>query len=172
MADNELEELAAKIERDEDEVSVPEQLVLEPPPEDEETKSLYTQIHEMTVGQRIKLALKGNREARQLLLRDSNRVVQRFVLQNPRLTDDEVVMVCKNRNTDTDILRLIGDHREWMRNYQVKHALVQNPKTPIATALHFVPGLMERDIRLLAKSKNVPSVIVSRARRLLIDRGK
>jgi len=133
-------------------------------------KSLYAQILNMTVGERIKLALKGNRDARMILIRDPNRLIQRFVLQNPRITDDEVVMVARNRNVDTDLLRAIGDHKHWPRNYQVRLALVTNPKTPVAIALHYVNSLMERDLRFLAKSKNVSSAVVSQVRRLLLQR--
>jgi len=160
-----LEELAARIERGEDDIPIPEPLVVEPPPQDEETRSLYARIRSMTVGERIKLALKGNRDARVLLLRDPTRIVQRFVLQNPRITEEEILMACKNRNTDGEILRIIGGNREWLKNYQIKLALVQNPKTPLAIALHLVPSLLERDMRLLAKSKNVPVAVSTSARR-------
>lgn len=172
MSDPEIEKLAEQIQRGEDDIVVPEQLLAEPPGEDEETKSLFSRIRDMTVGERIKLALLGNREARQLLVRDSNRVVQRFVLLNPRLTEDEVVGICRNRNSDSEMLRRIADKREWARNYHIRQALVENPKTPLAIALHFVPMLVDRHIRLLAKSKNVPVAIANSARRLLVTRDR
>jgi hypothetical protein len=78
--------------------------------------------------------------------------------------------VARNRNLDVELLRKIGDHKHWTRNYQVKLALVSNPKAPLATALHFVSSLMERDIRLLAKSKNVSQTVAAQARRILLQR--
>jgi hypothetical protein len=107
-----------------------------------------------------------------ILIRDTNRLIQRFVLQNPRLTDDEVISIARNRNLDVDLLRKIAEHKQWPRNYQVRHALVTNPKTPLASALHFVGTLMDRDLRLLAKSKNVSATIVAQARRLVMQRKK
>ncbi len=166
----ELEAIAEEVQHGRDRIAVPEQLLAEPAPQDEETKSLYARIKEMSVGQRIKLALKGNRDARILLIRDSNRLVQRFVLQNPRISDDEIIMVCKNRNTDTELLRVIAENRDWSHNSQVKQALVHNPKTPLTTSLPLVGSIGERELRLLAKNKNVPSTIASRARRLLVER--
>ena len=148
----------------------PSQLVTEPAPPDQETKSLYAQIQHMSVGERIKLALKGNRDTRVLLLRDPNRTVQRFVLQNPRLTEDEVLAACKNRNTDPEILRLVAKKREWRRNYAVRLALVRNPKTPLVVSLQVVSTLADRDVRFLAKSKNVPGAVAGRARRIIIER--
>jgi hypothetical protein len=169
--DAEVEAIAERIERGDDPYTVPEEMLVEEP-DKPVNKSLYNQIVHMTVGERVKLALKGNRDARMILIRDPNRLIQRFVLKNPRITDDEVLMMARNRNLDTDLLRLIGDHKSWPRNYQIKLALVTNPKAPLATALHFVSNLMDRDIRFLAKSKNISSTIATQARRLLMQRDK
>ncbi len=170
--DAEIQAIAESVERGDDPNKVPEEMLVEPESDAPVNKSLYSQIQHMTVGERVKLALKGNRDARMILVRDPNRLIQRFVLQNPRITDDEVIMVARNRNLDVDLLRIIGDHKYWPRNYQVKLALVTNPKTPLATALHFLGSLMERDIRLLAKSKSVSSTIATQARRMVLQREK
>ena len=166
----ELQAIAESVERGDDPYVVPQEFIDEPEAAQPVNKSLYNQILHMTVGERIKLALKGNRDARMILIRDPNRLIQRFVLQNPRITEDEVIMVARNRNLDVELLRKIGDHKHWTRNYQVKLALVSNPKAPLATALHFVSSLMERDIRLLAKSKNVSQTVAAQARRILLQR--
>jgi hypothetical protein len=168
--ESDLQAIAESVERGDDPYVVPEELLVEPEPDKPVNKSLYAQILNMTVGERIKLALKGNRDARMILIRDTNRLIQRFVLQNPRISDDEVIMVARNRNAETDMLRKIGDHKQWSRNYQVRLALVSNPKTPLASSLHFVTSLNERDIRQLAKSRNVPGTIASQARRMLLQR--
>ena len=168
----EIEVIAESIVRGDDPYVVPEELLQEPEEGKPVNQSLYNQILHMTVGERIKLALKGNRDARMILIRDPNRLIQRFVLQNPRITEDEVITVARNRNLDVEILRKIGDHKHWTRNYQVKLALVNNPKTPLAVALHFVSSLMERDIRFIAKSKNVSATVVKQARRVLLQRDK
>jgi hypothetical protein len=166
------EAIAESVRRGDDAFVVPEELVEEAEKGVPVRKGLYAQILEMKVGERIKLALKGNRDARMILIRDSNRLIQRFVLQNPRLTDEEVVAIARNRHLESELLKEIGEHKYWPRNYQVRLALVTNPKTPIVTALHFVNSLQERDLRQLAKSKNVPGAVVSVARRILIQRGK
>ncbi|MFN8628731.1 MAG: hypothetical protein U0587_22520 [Candidatus Binatia bacterium] len=165
-----LQAIADSVERGDDPYVVPAELLEEPDASAPINKSLYAQILRMSVGERIKLALKGNRDARMILIRDTNRLIQRFVLQNPRLSDDEVITIARNRNLDVDLLRKIAEHKQWPRNYQVRSALVTNPKTPLASALHFVGTLMERDLRLLAKSKNVSATIVAQARRLLLQR--
>src|SRR6185369_11456396 len=147
-------------------------MLVEPEPGKPVNKSLYNQVLHMKVGEKLKLALKGNKEARAILIRDPNRLIQRFVLQNPRISEDEVLAIAKNRNLDQEILRKVGDHKHWPRNYQVRLALVTNPKTPLAIAIHFVGQLTERDLRFIAKSKNVSATVVTQARRLLFSREK
>jgi hypothetical protein len=165
--DKEAERVVETVRAGTDGIEVPQPLV-------EETKqvekSLLMRLRTMTVSQRIKLALLGNREARMLLLRDANRLVRRLVLQNPRITDDEIIMLAKNRTTDDEFLRIIGDNRNWSKNYQVRYSLVTNPKTPLAIAVRFLGSLQERDVRALAKSKNVSATISGAAKRLILNR--
>ena len=169
---HELDAIAESIKRGDDPYVVPEEMLIEPEERKPINPSLYNQIVHMKVGEKLKLALKGNKEARTILIRDANRLIQRFVLQNPRLSEDEVLAVAKNRSIDQELLRKIGEHRNWPRNYQIRLALVMNPKTPLATALPLVGQLGERDLRFVAKSRNVSATVVTQARRLLFNREK
>jgi hypothetical protein len=163
--------LAEEISEGRDTITVPDDLLTEQPPEKVIGRNLQAEIQQMAVGQRLKLALKGNRDARNILLRDPSHMVRRFVLQNPRVTDEEIVTLAKNRNADRELLEFICKRKEWVSNYQVKLALATNPKTPLPLAVRFVPMLLPRDLRALAKSKNVPAAINGMAKRLVIDRG-
>ena len=58
------------------------------------------------------------------------------------------------------------------RNYQVKLALATNPKTPQAIAMKFINYLQDKDLRSLMKSKDVPSVVSTHARRILTRKGR
>ena len=167
-----LEALAEEIQQGRDAIAVPEELVEDRPPETQVARNLQAQIQAMNVGERLKLALKGNRDARVFLLRDPNRLVQRFVLQNPRITDEEILALAKNRNIDRELLENIARRKEWVSNYQVRLALTTNPKTPLAVAVRYVPTLLPRDLRALAKSKNVAAAVCGAARRLVIGRGE
>ncbi len=169
---HEIEAIAETIKRGEDSYIVPEEMLVEPEDPKPINPSLYSQIIRMKVGEKLKLALKGNKEARTILIRDANRLIQRFVLQNPRLSEDEVLAMAKNRSIDQELLRKIGEHRTWPRNYQIRLALVTNPKTPLATSLPMVGQLGERDLRFISKSRNVSATVVTQARRLLFQREK
>lgn len=171
MDDPQIEALAEEIAQGTDTINVPAPLTEEQEAGKEVSRSLAMEIANMPVGQRLKLAMKGNRDARVILLRDSSRLVQRFVLNNPRITDEEIIALCKNRSIEREMLDAICRRKEWLQNYQVKLALATNPKTPMVLASRLVPQLLPRDLRALAKSKNVPSVVCSMAKRLVIQRG-
>jgi hypothetical protein len=79
-----------------------------------------------------------------------------------------VIAVTRNKSADDELLRMITERREWMRNYQVRLGLATNPKARLPVALRQVATLDERDLRIIAKSKNVPAAISAQARRLLL----
>ena len=165
--DEEVADIARAVEAGEDQIAVPAELLQEPPPP---ARSLYARIVTMTVAEKVKLALRGNQDARAILIRDTNKLIRRCVLHNPRLTDAEVVAIAGNRSSDDDSLRFIAEKREWVANAEVRRALAVNPKTPIPLALRFVGLLPDRELRLVARSKNVPEAVAAQARRLLAAR--
>ena len=122
-------------------------------------QTLLQQISRMTVAQRVQFAMKGSSEARRTLIRDSNKVVQRSVLQSPRLTDQEVEGFASMANLTDEILRLIAGNRNFRKNYVVVRNLVNNPKTPLDVTLHMLPVLNAGDLKKLAMNKNVPETL-------------
>lgn len=170
-ADSEISRLVAEIESERDAIEVPAELLVDAKDEDPaREQALRVQIAALSVGERLKLALRGGREARAILIRDPTLLVQRFVLQNPRITEEELIALAKNRSVEREVLEIVCKKKEWVANYQLRLALVGNPKTPLPIALRYVPTLRKRDLRVLAKSKNVPSVVNGLAKRLVLTR--
>lgn len=137
-----------------------------------ESANLFAMIQKMTVYQKIKLARLGNREARGLLVRDRNKVVAVAAITSPKITENEIVAIAQSRNVSDEVLRLVAQNRQWTRSYQVRQSLAANPKTPQPLAIGFVSQLQDADLLALMKSKDVPSVISTHARRLLTKKGK
>ena len=129
--------------------------------EDEEAKklSLLARIQRLDVGERAKLARGGDKDARSILIKDSNRQVAMSVLANPKITVQEVEQIAASRNVSEDVLREIGGNKDWCKSYTVILSLANNPKTPIPISLTFLNRLFTRELRFLAKSKGVPEVI-------------
>lgn len=138
-----------------------------PPLEEGRRLSLAQRIMKMNVANKIKLATKGNKEARGLLLRDTNKLVAVAVVRSPRLTDAEVLTISNSKTAIDDVLRIIYGDREWTKIYPVKMALVKNPKVPQAITMKFISTLRESDVKSLAQDKNVPNSVRMTAKRIM-----
>jgi hypothetical protein len=146
------------------------QLAEAQPSNEEDRASLFLQIQRMTVAERMKLALLGNREVRSILIRDPVRSVQVCVIQNPRITDTEIERIASSRSVDEEVLRLILRNREWLKYYSVKVALVNNPRTPLKESLRLLGHLREKELKEVARSRNLPNPVVVAAKKLLSER--
>jgi hypothetical protein len=119
----------------------------------------------MTVTEKIRAAMLGNSACRLLLVRDKNRLVAEAAAKSPMLTESDAARIASSRAVSDEVLRIVAMNRELVRNYQVKLNLVQNPRTPFTFAMRLIPQLRDNDVRLIARSKNVPSQVCTAARR-------
>ena len=129
-------------------------------------QTLLQRLATMTVAQRVQFAIKGGSEARRTLIRDTNKVVQRAVLQSPRLTDQEVEAFASMSSLTDEILRLIAKNRNFRKNYVVVRNLMNNPKTPLDVSLHMLPILNPLDLKRLCTNKNIPETLRTTANKL------
>ena len=128
--------------------------------------SVINRIMKMGMKDRVKLAMKGDREARNILIRDPNRIVCQAVVNNPRITEQEVEKIAAMRSVTEDVLRQLATNRQWSRSYSIVHNLARNPRTPIANVLSILTRLQGRDLDALSKNKNVSDAVRRQALRL------
>jgi hypothetical protein len=136
-------------------------------PADPDHKMLST----LPVLDRMKLAMKGTREQRSVLVRDSNKLVSAAVLSSPKLNEAEVEAFTKMGNVSEDVLRIIGQNRTWVKNYGIALGLCKHPKTPPALSMHLVHRLHEKDLKMLSIDRNAKEGLRLLARKLL-QKGK
>jgi len=135
-----------------------------------ERVSMINRVMKMGVKDRVKLGMKGDREARNILIRDPNRLVSSAVVNNPRITEQEVEMIASMRSISEEILRQIASNRQWSKSYNVMHSLAKNPRTPIANVLTIMSRMQLRDLAVLAKNRNVSDAVRRQAGRLYNNR--
>jgi hypothetical protein len=167
--------IAQAIEAGTDGIAVPGDLLVEGATVPRQSPSLYNELAAMNVSQKLKLALRGNRDARTLLARDNNKIIRRFVLNNPMLTEEEIINIARDKNATEEVLRVISERGDWVKSYGVRRALATNPKTPLVIALKQLATLLVNDLGRIARSKDVPQAIVIQARKMVIiarDRGQ
>ncbi|NOZ25098.1 MAG: hypothetical protein GXO94_03270 [Nitrospirae bacterium] len=146
-------------------------------PEEQEPRlqrreGILQRIQRMSVGQKIQLAMRGGKDVRGVLIRDPNREVVIKVLENPKITENEVEMIARNPSTPDDALRYIAKKKDWIRRYNVVLSLASNPKTPVGVSMPLIPRLRLHDLVILEKNKNIPEAVRNSIKRYLKLRKK
>ncbi len=149
------EEIVENIEESVDEVSDE----VKKKEKKKKAKSILEAINSMDISERVKLALTGTKSERMILVKDPNKMVASAVIESPKITEDEVLQLAKNKGIAVEIISKISSNREWVKNYSIMLALAQNPKTPVKDALGFVKKLHDRDLKNLSRDRNVNPVV-------------
>lgn len=163
-----------------DKIVVKEEEVANFPPElihdfqenysDAQREMLYQKILKMNYPEKLRLAIFGNRETRNLLIRNPVKMISLAVLRNPKITENEVLKYAQQKNLSEDVILAIAKHQKWIKTYQVKLAVVSNPKTPLSVAIIFLSHLLEKDLKSLSRNKNISSVLSRAAYQTLLKR--
>jgi hypothetical protein len=131
----------------------------------------HKMLSSLTVLERMKLAMKGTREQRATLIRDSNKLVPAAVLASPKVNEAEIESFTKMGNVSEDVLRIIGMNRSWVKNYGIALGLCKHPKTPPAISMSLVQRLNEKDLKMLAIDRNSKEGLRLLAKKML-SKGK
>ena len=160
-----------------DEIEIPEEFIEENEfngqlelEEDEQSttyQNILFAIKKLSLPEKLKLCLIGNAAARRALIKEPNRIVALAALRNPRITDMEISLAAQSTSVSEDVLREIGNNRDWTRHYDVKVSLVNNPKSPPDISMNFIRHMRDRDLRVISTSKNVPGVVRVAAKRII-----
>jgi hypothetical protein len=128
-------------------------------------------LSSLSVLDRMKLAMKGSREQRAVLVRDSNKLVSAAVLSSPKVNEAEIEAFTKMGNVSEDVMRIIGQNRAWTKNYGIILGLCKHPKTPPAISMSFVQRLHEKDLKMISTDRNAKDGLRLLAKKML-SKGK
>jgi len=131
-------------------------------------RSTTQPIEAMSHAEKIQLALHGNRDQRMALLRDPNRALHQYVLKNPQTNADDVLTIAKNAQMSADLLKQIGERREWFQRPQIALALARNPKTPPDLAVRALEYVPMDALRQMAKGVGALPHVAAAARKKVI----
>lgn len=132
--------------------------------------TLHSQIAQMSISQKVRLATVGSKEAINILVRDSNKLIHMAAIRSPRIQAADVRKFAANKSLPEGVIRYIAMNRDWTRHYDVIVHLVSNPKTPLSDVLGFLNHLRAKELRDLARSRSVPQQVSRMARTLSTKR--
>jgi len=132
----------------------------------EEKQNIMKTLGNLSIPQKIKLALKGNSFIRKTFIRSPVKTVSLAVLENDRIKLDEVVNYAGNKSISVEVLTKIANSKKFKKNYSVRLALIKNPKTPIRISLSFLKTITKSDLKVIAKNRNIASFVSKEANKL------
>ncbi len=138
---------------------------------DKKEVPLGKRISELTLPEKVRLALTGGKEARSLLCREKNKMILSCLLENPRISEQEILHLAKEKTLPVEILSRMAKRKEWMKKYSIRLALAQNPKTPLPLSLKLLRTFRDTDLRKIARSRDVSAHLAAGARKILMARG-
>jgi hypothetical protein len=136
------------------------------PIHEERRDSTLQKISKLDIRGRITLAMRGSKEDRSILVRDSTKLVAIAVLESPKVSEGEVEAFALQKNVLQAVLRAIPLKRKFAKNYNIMRNLVQNPRTPLDLSLGLMKNLLVHDLKNLSGNKEVPDTIRKLALRM------
>jgi hypothetical protein len=122
-----------------------------------------------TRAEKIQKALHGTRDERNAILRDRDRTLHPFLLKNPQLDADDVITIAKNAQVAPDLLKLIGERKDWFQRPAIALALARNPKTPPDLAVRALDHVPLDALRQIAKGLGTLPHVTQAARKKLLS---
>jgi predicted regulator of amino acid metabolism with ACT domain len=119
-------------------------------------EQLLARLPQLPLGQKITLARRGPARVAGALLADGHAKVIPVALDNPNVTEAQVLKVLSREKLPTALIPAISRHRKWSVSYNVRLALVRQPSSPLGTILAYLPEITVSDLRELAAPGIVP----------------
>lgn len=116
---------------------------------------ILTRIPHLPVGEKLTLARRGPARVAGAVLAEGHPQAIKLVLGNAFLTESQILKVLAKPGVPERVVAAIAQHAKWSTQYNVRVALVRNPRTPPPCVLAFLPNLTLRDLRDLATLESV-----------------
>jgi hypothetical protein len=125
---------------------------------------LLARLPQLPLGQKITLARRGPARIAGALLAEGHTQVLSIVLDNPYMTEAQILRALSREKLPIAVIPAIIHHRKWSTTYNVRLALVRHPAAPLAAILGYLPELTVSDLRDLAE----PGIVAENLRQYLL----
>lgn len=117
-------------------------------------EAIINRLDTISSGERLTLARQGSTRIAAALLGDPEARVTEAALMNSRLTEPNVVKALMRDDAREHFVHATCAHPKWSLRKEVQIALIKNPYTPLARALHLANTLSSGTLReVLANSR-------------------
>jgi len=127
-------------------------------------EQIVARLGQMPLGQKITLARRGPSRVAGALVADGHAQVMPIALENPYLTEAQVLKALAREKVPVAVVLALANHRKWSQFYNVRLAIVRSSSTPISIVLRFLPLMTVNDLRALAE----PGIVAENLRKYLL----
>jgi hypothetical protein len=120
-------------------------------------EQILAKLGQLPLGQKLTLARRGPGRVAGALLAEGHPQVAPLALDNPFLTEAQLVRVLAQDELPEGVAAAVAQHRKWSLQYNVRIALLRNAGTPLARVLSFLPDLTMRDLADLSALTTLPA---------------
>lgn len=124
-------------------------------------------LDDVTLGMKRSLAKGISRDTLDRLLYDPDPHVIRNILNNPKMTERDVLKIASRRPTSGEILTEVFNNKKWGEVYSIKKALVKNPYTPTGLSLGLVNFMLVQDLKEISRDGTIHPAIRGAADEIL-----
>jgi hypothetical protein len=132
---------------------------------------LVGRLASISLGERISLARRSSGRVAAALLLDRELRVWQTALENPRLTESNVVKALLSPTALPAFGKALSHHPKWSVRHEIRMALLRNEHTPLARALEFARCLPPAQLRDVLHSSRLPEKIKTYLRKDLPRKG-
>ena len=124
------------------------------------------QVADLRSGEKVTLAKIATPSVLRLVIVDPDRKVSEAALINPRLREEDLLIVIRQSNVPVGLLEEVAASHRWSANYAVRRELVLQSRTPLAVALAQLSSLIARDLLRIADTDGLAPLIQRAALRV------
>ena len=117
---------------------------------------IVDRLEKLSLGERLTLAKQGSTRVAERLLVDPDPRVVELALNNPFLTEACIIRTLMRDPVEPKFVEKVARHSKWSLRTDVRCALLRNPSTPMAAALHFAQSLPADVARDALFNSNLP----------------
>jgi hypothetical protein len=127
-----------------------------PPVRRQAERKLLLMVPSMTLGEKIALARRAHRALFPALTSVGDERILEALLDNPRLVENDLVVLINTGRPPVDVLAAVARHRRWGKSLAIRRAIVECPRSPLPLALSVLVQLPRHDQRVIAGRGDVP----------------
>ncbi|HET9400416.1 MAG TPA: hypothetical protein VFO34_05655 [Candidatus Acidoferrales bacterium] len=122
-------------------------------------QALIARLSQLALGEKIALARQASARVVSALLIEGHRKIVAPALDNPRLTESQILKVLSKEKIAPPVMTAICHHTKWASLATVRMALVRHRQTPLDAAAKFLRLMTHAELQTIATLRSISAAL-------------